>query len=46
MMLELIFVEGGCVYVKNKCTWVIANLEANEDNGSPFWDSIKNNKSL
>ena len=38
MMLEFIF-EGGKL-VKNKETWVRANLEANEDNVSPYLDSI------
>ena len=39
MMLKFIYEEGK--YVKNKKTWVRANLEANEDNGSQFLVSIK-----
>ena len=44
MMLQFIFEEGK--YVKNKKTWVRANLKANEDDGASFLDSIKKDKLL
>ena len=43
LMLELFEEE---TQVKDKNIWAGANLEANEDNGSSFLDSIKNNKSI